>query len=841
MKHFAAETLNNMGLVWLAWADYPRASQSFGEAADICRSVGSKSGEAWAIHNRAFLYRDQGRLKDACLASAEVVQMARNIEDKRLEATAILRLGNLYEYQGLFDKALESYIKAAEIQKQISDSNFRSNTLVDIALIMTREGEKGDAEEVLQESLKLKRKIGAPVGDLLCRIALFHLEKQKYRKDRSTHEQLSSKAEEENLVKAREYVELAGKEISLDQKLDLMLLTYLRGRSSLEKDPAGASSHFSQLKSMAEPVGMRKYSFLAAVGLGLAYERQGQWNEARAAFKEGVDYAEHIRSTLDPYERLTFLEGEEILGVKHSAPYEGLARVTMKNGQSEESLKWAEYTKARAFSESLAHKSGDVSFNIPEGILERDHDLEIRLASRLRALDKSYQQGLTDSVETIRNEIQELSLKKQHHLDDLRKRFSLFAYTKYPEPVSPGQAFLRDQEWVLAYSVTDPGFLVYLMHGNKLVAGSFKPVPRSRLAELVRGFREPMEIIPGKDDPLEKLKAFDFLAGKELADMLVGEILRQLPTGAPVIIVPDDALGTLPFEMLLLNDSGKIIEGEEFPQIAAAEFFGDRNPVSYYQSITSLSLVRTLGIKTKPSDDLLVMADPVFQQQDARALDAQPIMVAEAEKQFSMAVMSAIEESMGGMRFERLPLTGEMADSLDRCFDGRSAIYTGLKASKANFIKNLGPDLDQYGTLVFGTHGFFSKDNPHFREPILVLSLVPAGTDGFLRMSDVVKLKLNCDMVALTACQTGLGRHVSGEGTMGMGRAFQFAGARSVLTSLWSVSQTSSVKLVSGFFEQLKSGKSKLEALRLARAQLRQEGYDHPFFWASFILMGEVD
>ncbi len=76
---------------------------------------------------------------------------------------------------------------------------------------------------------------------------------------------------------------------------------------------------------------------------------------------------------------------------------------------------------------------------------------------------------------------------------------------------------------------------------------------------------------------------------------------------------------------------------------------------------------------------------------------------------------------------------------------------------------------------------------------------------------------------------------------MGMGRAFHYAGARSVLMSLWSVEQTASVKLVENFFQHLRKGKTRLDAIRLARDEIRKAGYDHPFFWASFILVGEAN
>ena len=180
----------------------------------------------------------------------------------------------------------------------------------------------------------------------------------------------------------------------------------------------------------------------------------------------------------------------------------------------------------------------------------------------------------------------------------------------------------------------------------------------------------------------------------------------------------------------------------------------------------------------------------------------------------------------------------EYARSLKEIDPGRTDEYSGLKADKPVLFKR---PLDKYGSMVFATHGYFGKDLPGIQEPVLVLTLVgqPEGKDGFLRMSEVMGLKMNADIVALTACQTGLGRRITGEGTMGMGRAFQYAGAKSVLMSLWSVAEASSVKLVESFFKHVKEGKSKLDALRLARQEIREAGYDHPFYWAPFILVGE--
>ncbi len=118
---------------------------------------------------------------------------------------------------------------------------------------------------------------------------------------------------------------------------------------------------------------------------------------------------------------------------------------------------------------------------------------------------------------------------------------------------------------------------------------------------------------------------------------------------------------------------------------------------------------------------------------------------------------------------------------------------------------------------MFATHGVYSTQIPGLKEPFLALTMVPPGTDGFLRMSDILSLKLNADIVALTACQTALGKELSGEGVMSMGRAFQYAGAKSVLMSLWAVQVDSALLLVETFFRNLKEGKNKQESLTAAR------------------------
>jgi CHAT domain-containing protein len=198
-------------------------------------------------------------------------------------------------------------------------------------------------------------------------------------------------------------------------------------------------------------------------------------------------------------------------------------------------------------------------------------------------------------------------------------------------------------------------------------------------------------------------------------------------------------------------------------------------------------------------------------------------------------IMMGLEEEFN---FPRLDETRLLAKRLNMIFDGKVDILQGPDATYSNLIKK--PLMD-YRFMVYGMHGVLDYQPNGILEPALLLTQTgnPEGQDGFLTMSEIMNLKFDADCCALTACQTGAGKHLKGEGVMCLGRAFQFAGTRSVLMSLWVVAEESSILLTERFFYHVKSGKSHLEALRMARMDVRQEGYEHPFYWAAFILIGE--
>jgi CHAT domain-containing protein len=167
---------------------------------------------------------------------------------------------------------------------------------------------------------------------------------------------------------------------------------------------------------------------------------------------------------------------------------------------------------------------------------------------------------------------------------------------------------------------------------------------------------------------------------------------------------------------------------------------------------------------------------------------------------------------------------------------------TGLHATESA-VKS--QNLEQYGAgVVFATHGIVDERVPYLQQAALVMTnpeLTGEGeaSDGFLTMTEVMNLKMPTELVGAMACVTGVGGEVAGEGVMNLGRAFQYAGARSVLVSLWSVEAESTSLLGQHVLEAVKNGKPKDQALLEARRLLREQGYEHPLFWAGFILVGE--
>ena len=264
----------------------------------------------------------------------------------------------------------------------------------------------------------------------------------------------------------------------------------------------------------------------------------------------------------------------------------------------------------------------------------------------------------------------------------------------------------------------------------------------------------------------------------------------------------------------------------------------DEYPISYYQSASVLSLQRGLNASRIKEPTFFGLGDPVFDTKDQRSGGMRAITIVAKKDTASTDITASEGTKDAGYRFSRLENTAKEVKEVSRLFPD-SRVLIGPDASKDNLKKE---DLTSRRYVLFSTHGILGNEIPYIKQPALVLNLVGNNEeDGFLTATEIFNMNLNADLVGLSACQTGLGIQSAGEGVVGLSRAFMYAGTDSVLVSLWSVSDESTYKLMVRFFEGLKQGKDKLTALKEAKNYLRTNGYDNPFYWAPFILIGEAN
>ena len=165
----------------------------------------------------------------------------------------------------------------------------------------------------------------------------------------------------------------------------------------------------------------------------------------------------------------------------------------------------------------------------------------------------------------------------------------------------------------------------------------------------------------------------------------------------------------------------------------------------------------------------------------------------------------------------------------------------GFEASRATVTS---PQLAQYRIVHFATHGYVDYERPELSG--LVLSLVDRNgqpQEGYFRLHDIYNLKLSADLVVLSACNTGLGKEIKGEGLIGLTRGFMYAGAGGVAASLWKVDDDATAELMTRFYEGMfKKGLTPSAAMREAQLWMwQQKRWQAPYFWAAFIIQGRYD
>jgi CHAT domain-containing protein len=291
-----------------------------------------------------------------------------------------------------------------------------------------------------------------------------------------------------------------------------------------------------------------------------------------------------------------------------------------------------------------------------------------------------------------------------------------------------------------------------------------------------------------------------------------------------LLIVAEGVLQYVPFAALPAGDATRpLIVDHEIVNLPSAsvlamlrEEFGNRKPAS---------------------KSVAVIADPVFTANDPRLATA--VKTAANESPFVDAQRSAAESGVNDL--SRLRFSRQEADEITR-LAGENARSLKAVDFAANRLTATDARLGDYQIVHFATHGLINNQHPDLSG--VVLSLVDEQgrpQNGFLRLYDIYNLKLNADLVVLSACQTALGKEIKGEGLVGLTRGFMYAGAPRVVATLWRIDDRATADMMRRFYESmLKDGLRPSAALRAAQlSMLHDRRWHSPHFWAPFTIQGE--
>jgi CHAT domain-containing protein len=335
-----------------------------------------------------------------------------------------------------------------------------------------------------------------------------------------------------------------------------------------------------------------------------------------------------------------------------------------------------------------------------------------------------------------------------------------------------------------------------------------------------------------------------------------------------LVVVADGALHYVPFAALPEpRDEGGGMRDEGNAVIHPSSL--RPHPLIVNREVVNLPSASVLMVLRQETEgrrpaprSVAVLADPVFDRADARvagaltskksarpkgdgprepddkaASHAAPDTLAQSDfKQAALdADMASAAPSIPRLRFSRREATAILASASD----GRATAALDFRANRATAT---GVELSQFRHIHFATHGLLNSTHPQLSG--IVLSLVDErgeAQDGYLRLHEVFNLNLPAELVVLSACQTGLGKEVRGEGLVGLTRGFMYAGSPRVAASLWKVDDAATADLMAAFYRgMLKEGLPPSAALRRAQVEmLAQKHRQSPYYWAAFVLQGE--
>lgn len=861
-KRYRAQAFNNIGEVHYAEGKLQDSFDYSDRALALWTATNDRSGQALAHLNLGYTFYDSGDVLKASANYQEALALSRAIDDRRGEALARTAMGGVYAFQGEKQLALDSHNEALKLFERIGDEVGQASTLNGvgrayeelnenkIALVsylrareLFRHARKVDFEALsnyylgrvhrnldqvtealnfYNECIKLSRKIE---NDRFAAYALKDIA-LIYNSQGQTQKALR---QFEEVLKVYESAEdKRGKAYTLNS---IGYTWYLMGNIPT------ALEYFKQALPLSKAIMDRPAEVSFLYNLALAERTRGALQNALGYIQESTHLIESMRTkVLSRDLRASYFASVHQHYELYIDVLMQLDQAQSDQGYSQKAFEISEQARARSLLDSLSEGrfSADARASLSNRLRELRQALNGKMEYQMRLLNGTPAPELASRAN---EEIQQLNAEYDKIEAQLKTESKHFAVLTGPQgmKLEGVQAQIADDNsLLLEFHLGAERSYLWTVSANSIK--SYELPDRKTLEQLANQVhqlliaRQPIagESSPNYQERVTRADAQYLAAAAKLSWLLLGKIKEQLGDKR-LLIVADGELHYVPFDALPFPtdvESQSVSSSDYVPLVLNHE-------IVKLPSASVLAAVRqTEGQSSEKT--IALLADPVFDADDPRISKA-TITVAQKD-----ATNRSASKFRNPLHFDRLPSTLREAQTiLEMLPASEASLFSGTDATRE---LALGSELNGFRIIHFGTHGMMDPEHPETSG--IMLSFVDRNgrpQDGVLRVAEIYDLRLASDLVVLSACQTALGKNVKGEGLMGLGRSFLFAGSRSVLATLWKVDDEATTELMRHFYhgllvEHLPAGVALKNAKLFIRSQKR---WQSPYFWAGFELQGE--
>ena len=829
---------------------FQRSEQLARQALELSEKAGDKGRAAWAMVLLSAAISYQGRISEALEIVQKSVPVARESGDKKVLEQALNSLASITGGLGRYEESLGYFYQCLDLAREINDPTMQYISLLNIGEAYVRSDDPDKAELPLQESLRIARELkpnlrASNPSKKATEMALLNLggmemARQHYRAALNYYEQVHVSKPESSLwvVAALQGMAASYEQLGEPQRA----IEFIDQAIPIAEKAASGAEYRNLLSELG--VNQEKVGNLDAAlasenrALALMHETGGdpdsEWQvESRIAHIERAlgnkeQALEHYKKSIRGIELLRSValnteEGRAGVVERSRATYAETADLLIDLDRPREALEMAERGRARAFLDMLAESRVGVADELTPDQRKQESAILARVSSAQRKLwnqnassdeKKKNEAGLTSAEDEL----------EKFHLQ-IRQGNPHYASLQYPKPIHVLEVqskLVDDRTALIEYLLGEKRSLAWVVTKDK-VAIAILPA-RKDIEERVAAYRK---VLDERVSVLTLQKSLTRI--NVLGQDLYGSIFKPLENGVgssqTLIIVPDGTLAYLPFEALVTT------YGHGKPT-----YLAEKLAIVYAPSASALVTVDEMNRPITPRRTLLAFGDPRVPSSSASN------HVASAHDVGTAAVKprdAAGDYTERGFSLSRLPYTRDEVLAISSLFPvAQRQVYLGAEATE-EAVK--AAKLDDFRFIHFASHGFLDERKPD-RSGILLSSAPQSAEDGILQVDEIMRLKLNADLVTLSACSTGLGKLVSGEGILGLTRAFFYAGARNVAVSLWNVNDSATATLMQSFYRNLARGLPEGEALRQAKLSLlssSEASWRHPYFWAAFTIEGQ--